>query len=174
MNPPLVAAGVSRLKIPPLPSPLWGDSQDEVLLLSDEVTTNNRPLTYFLNLEAGGGLHLYDHWHPHVDQSHQVFGVPIGQAKATVRFSPAHVLRTRRAMNSVARTIKTNPDHAHRIVWAGLKNQLPVQLAGFGGFGKDFRVEGIVGIGRDHVHVQFANGTLLHALGDAAGKVRQE
>src|SRR3990172_2179628 len=81
------------------------------------------------NGEAFSGLDENGHVHPH--EFDQVFRVPVGEAEATVRFRPAHLLRTGRAVDAVARPVQADPRDTDGIVRPGRQDEFAVQLAGF-------------------------------------------
>ena len=75
-------------------------------------------------------------------------------------------------MDPVARPIEADPGDTDGVVRPGREDQFAAQLAGFGGLGKHFGIEGVVRIAHDNDHVQLANGPLVHPAGNAHREVR--
>ena len=89
-------------------------------------------------------------------------------------FGAADLLGTGRAVDAVAGAVEADPGDADRVVGAGREDEFVIQLLRFGGFGENFGIEGVVGIGRDDGDVEFADGTFLDAFGDAAREMGEE
>ena len=117
---------------------------------------------------------IHEHWCAEHDELEEVFGVPVGEAEAAVRFGAAHIFRLRRAVDAVARLVEAEPHRAHRIVRAGLKDEFASKFLGLGGLRKYRRVEGVVRIRRERGDVQlFAERAFIHARRDAAREMSQ-
>src|SRR5437868_754685 len=71
----------------------------------------------------------------------EILGIPIGEAKAAVRFGAANLLRIRRAMNAVAGFVEPDPGDADGIIRAGRDYKLRFDLPRFGRFRKNFGIE---------------------------------
>ena len=141
-----------------------------------EGTFNAQRLTFNVQRRdgPGGGSGFYEDGGADFDELEEEFGVPIGEAEAAVGFGAADVLGTGCAVDAVAGAVEADPDGADGIVGAGLEGQLAVELTGFLGFGKDFGVEKVGGVGGGTGDVEFADGALFGELGDAAGEVGDE
>ena len=114
------------------------------------------------------------HRHPDPDQFHQILRVPVGQPETAVRFRAPDLLRSRRAVHAVAGFVQADPRHADRIVRTRRQNPAVAERLQFRRFGKQLRVHGVVGMGRDDAHVQFTHRAFLHMRRDAAREMREQ
>jgi len=101
-------------------------------------------------------------------------GVPVGQAETAVGLGAADLLRRRRSVDTVAGAVQTDPGDADRVVGSGGNDELAAERLGFGGLGEGRGVEGVVGIGDDDGHAEFADGAFFDIAGDAHRKMREK
>ena len=96
------------------------------------------------SIEDCSGLDVNRHASPgHLEE---MFGVPVREAEAAMRFGAADLLRLRRAVNAVARTTQANPRCADGVIRTGGDVELAANFFCFGGFAENFRAEKIGGI----------------------------
>ena len=74
-----------------------------------------------------------------------------------MRFSPAHLFGCRRAVNTVAGTVQSNPCEADWTIRPWRKPQFTAELSPFYGFRENGRIERVVRVRNDHGHMQFSD-----------------
>lgn len=104
----------------------------------------------------------------------EVFGVPVGEAEAAVRFGPADLFGFGSAVDAIAGTAEADPGGANGIVRSGGNGEFAADLAGFGGFAEDGGIKMVGGIESGLGNVELANGTFLNLGGDATREMGQK
>ena len=108
------------------------------------------------------------------DHPAKILRIPVGESKTAVALSASDLFGSRRAVNAVAGAVESDPRDTDRVIGAGRNHELVPDLFPFLRFGKDRRIEGVIGILDGDHHRQGADGAFLGYPANAHGKMCEE